>query len=219
MQMKIAPSILAADFSKLAEEVKEAEAAGADMIHIDVMDGHFVPNISMGPFIVEAVRKVTSLPLDVHLMIENPDRYIEQFIDAGADYITIHMEASPHIHRTVQEIRRLGAKPGVVINPGTPASSISSIIDYVDMVLVMTVNPGFGGQSFIPGVLPKIREIKQMIIGKELDIDIEVDGGINSETLKLCKDAGANIFVAGSAIFSQTDRQKAMNELRLQLTK
>lgn len=217
--MKIAPSILAADFSKLAEEVKEAEAAGADMIHIDVMDGHFVPNISMGPFIVEAVRKVTSLPLDVHLMIENPDRYIEQFIDAGADYITIHMEASPHIHRTVQEIRRLGAKPGVVINPGTPASSISSIIDYVDMVLVMTVNPGFGGQSFIPGVLPKIREIKQMIIGKELDIDIEVDGGINSETLKLCKDAGANIFVAGSAIFSQTDRQKAMNELRLQLTK
>lgn len=219
MQMKIAPSILAADFSKLAEEVKEAEAAGADMIHIDVMDGHFVPNISMGPFIVEAVRKVTSLPLDVHLMIENPDRYIEQFIDAGADYITVHMEASPHIHRTVQEIRRLGAKPGVVINPGTPASSISSIIDYVDMVLVMTVNPGFGGQSFIPGVLPKIREIKQMIIGKELDIDIEVDGGINSETLKLCKDAGANIFVAGSAIFSQTDRQKAMNELRLQLTK
>ncbi|MCM3110196.1 ribulose-phosphate 3-epimerase [Lederbergia lenta] len=217
--MKIAPSILAADFSKLAEEVKEAEAAGADMIHIDVMDGHFVPNISMGPFIVEAVRKVTSLPLDVHLMIENPDRYIEQFIDAGADYITVHMEASPHIHRTVQEIRRLGAKPGVVINPGTPASSISSIIDYVDMVLVMTVNPGFGGQSFIPGVLPKIREIKQMIIGKELDIDIEVDGGINSETLKLCKDAGANIFVAGSAIFSQTDRQKAMNELRLQLTK
>ncbi|CAM4039850.1 ribulose-phosphate 3-epimerase [Lederbergia lenta] len=218
MQMKIAPSILAADFSKLAEEVKEAEAAGADMIHIDVMDGHFVPNISMGPFIVEAVRKVTSLPLDVHLMIENPDRYIEQFIDAGADYITIHVEASPHIHRTVQEIRRLGAKPGVVINPGTPASSISSIIDYVDMVLVMTVNPGFGGQSFIQGVLPKIREIKQMIIGKELDIDIEVDGGINSETLKLCKDAGANIFVAGSAIFSQTDRQKAMNELRLQLT-
>ncbi|MEC2324236.1 ribulose-phosphate 3-epimerase [Lederbergia lenta] len=216
--MKIAPSILAADFSKLAEEVKEAEAAGADMIHIDVMDGHFVPNISMGPFIVEAVRKVTSLPLDVHLMIENPDRYIEQFIDAGADYITIHVEASPHIHRTVQEIRRLGAKPGVVINPGTPASSISSIIDYVDMVLVMTVNPGFGGQSFIQGVLPKIREIKQMIIGKELDIDIEVDGGINSETLKLCKDAGANIFVAGSAIFSQTDRQKAMNELRLQLT-
>ncbi|MEK3887020.1 ribulose-phosphate 3-epimerase [Bacillus sp. FSL K6-3431] len=216
--MKIAPSILAADFSRLADEVKEVEAAGADIIHIDVMDGHFVPNISMGPLVVEAVRKVTNLPLDVHLMIENPDRYLDQFISAGADYVTIHVEASPHIHRTVQEIRRLGAKPGVVLNPGTPASSISSILEYVDMVLLMTVNPGFGGQTFIQGVLPKIREIKQMVTRLGLNIDIEVDGGINGETAKLCSDAGANIFVAGSAIFSHTDRKQAINELRSQLT-
>lgn len=215
--MKIAPSILAADFSKLADEVKDVEAAGADIIHIDVMDGHFVPNISMGQFIVEAVRKVTNLPLDVHLMIENPARYISEFIQAGADYLTVHIEADPHIHRTVQEIRRLGAKPGVVLNPGTPASLISGIIEEVDMVLVMSVNPGFGGQTFIKGVLPKIREIEQMAARLGVKIDIEVDGGINAETVKLCKEAGANVFVAGSAIFSKADRKRAIDELRHQI--
>lgn len=212
--MKIAPSILSADFTKLGEEIKEVEAAGADYIHIDIMDGHFVPNITMGPLIVDAVKKVTNLPLDVHLMIEHPERYIHEFAQAGADFITIHVEADKHIHRTLQEIKKLGVKTGVVLNPATPVSAIENILEEIDMVLLMTVNPGFGGQTFIHAVLPKIREIKRMIQAKNLEIDIEVDGGIDTKTVKLCKEAGANVFVAGSAIFGRTDRSLAIQELR-----
>ncbi|MCJ8006220.1 ribulose-phosphate 3-epimerase [Lederbergia wuyishanensis] len=215
--IKIAPSILAADFSKLAEEVKDVEKGGADYIHIDVMDGHFVPNITMGPIAVEAVRKVTNLPLDVHLMIENPDQYIKAFVEAGADIITVHVEATHHLHRTLQEIRRLGVKSGVVLNPATPASTIAHVLEEIDMVLLMTVNPGFGGQAFIDAVLPKMREVRRMIEEKGLNIDIEVDGGIHEGTIKACQEAGANVFVAGSAIFNKSDRQAAIHELRSKL--
>ncbi|GIN94645.1 ribulose-phosphate 3-epimerase [Siminovitchia terrae] len=215
--MKIAPSILAADFLKLGEEIKEVAAAGADYIHIDVMDGHFVPNITMGPGTVAAIKSVTDLPLDVHLMIDNPHQYIADFAKAGADYLTIHVEADPHLHRTLQEIRKHGVKPGVVLNPATPAESIKYVLEDIDMVLLMTVNPGFGGQSFIESVLPKITEIKKMADEKGLDLEIEVDGGINSETARLCQEAGANVFVAGSFIFNQTDRIKAIADIRKQL--
>lgn len=212
--MKIAPSILSADFTKLGEEIREVEAAGADYIHIDIMDGHFVPNITMGPFIVDAVKTITNLPLDVHLMIEHPEQYIHEFAQAGADFITVHVEADKHIHRTLQAIRQLGVKSGVVLNPATPVSMIENILEEIDMVLLMTVNPGFGGQAFIEAVLPKIREIRNMVQAKNLDIDIEVDGGIDTKTVKLCKDAGANVFVAGSAIFGVTDRKIAIQEIR-----
>ncbi|MCJ7839598.1 ribulose-phosphate 3-epimerase [Lederbergia sp. NSJ-179] len=212
--MKIAPSVLSADFTKLGEEIKEVEAGGADYIHIDVMDGHFVPNITMGPLVVQAVKKTTNLPLDVHLMIEQPERYIQEFADAGADLLTIHIEADKHIHRTLQEIRRLGIKPGVVLNPVTPASMITHILEEIDMILVMTVNPGFGGQTFIQPMLAKIQEIKKMIQARNLHIDIEVDGGIDAHTAKLCRQAGANIFVAGSAIFGQPNRKLAIQEIR-----
>lgn len=215
--MKIAPSILAADFLKLGEEIKQVAAAGADYIHIDVMDGHFVPNITMGPGTVAAIKSVTDLPLDVHLMIDNPHQYIADFAKAGADYLTIHVEADPHLHRTLQEIRKHGVKPGVVLNPATPAESIKYVLEDIDMVLLMTVNPGFGGQSFIESVLPKITEIKKMADEKGLDLEIEVDGGINSETARLCQEAGANVFVAGSFIFNQTDRKKAIADIRKQL--
>lgn len=215
--MKIAPSILAADFSKLGDEVRSVESAGADYIHIDVMDGHFVPNITMGPLVVEAVRKVTNIPLDVHLMIENPDKYLQAFADAGADIITVHVEACPHLHRTIQEIRKLGVKPGVVLNPATPASMLENIIEDVDMVLLMTVNPGFGGQSFIPGVLSKIKEVRSMIERKGLNVDIELDGGIHAGNAKICMEAGANVFVAGSAIFGKEDRKAAIEEIRSEL--
>jgi len=208
---------LAADLSKLAEEVKDVEKAGADYIHIDVMDGHFVPNITMGPVVVEAVRKVTNLPLDVHLMIENPDQYIRAFAEAGADIITVHVEATRHLHRTLQEIRRLGIKSGIVLNPSTPVSMIEHVLEETDMVLLMTVNPGFGGQAFIDAVLPKIKEVRTMIEAKGLCIDIEVDGGIHEGTIKACQEAGANVFVAGSAIFSRKDRQAAINEIRSKL--
>lgn len=206
--MKIAPSILAADFTKLGEEIKEVEAAGADLIHIDVMDGHFVPNITMGPAVVEAIRSITELPLDVHLMIENPDQYIEAFAKAGADYMTVHVEASPHLHRTLDEIKKQGIKSGVVLNPATPAESIKYVLDNIDMVLLMTVNPGFGGQSFIHSVLPKITEVRNMGLKHGVQFDIEVDGGINPETARLCKEAGATVLVAGSSIFQQKDRKK-----------
>jgi len=212
--MKIAPSILAADFLKLGEEIKEVEAAGADYIHIDVMDGHFVPNITMGPGTVEAIKSLTSLPLDVHLMIDNPDQYIEAFAKAGADYITVHVEAAPHLHRTLQEIKKFGVKSGVVLNPATPAYTIKHILEDIDMVLLMTVNPGFGGQSFIESVLPKITEIRNMGEEKGLNLEIEVDGGINPETALLCKQAGADVFVAGSAIFNQPDRKQAIADMR-----
>jgi ribulose-phosphate 3-epimerase len=212
--IKMAPSILAANFSKLAEEVKEVEQAGAKLIHIDVMDGHFVPNITMGPIVVEALRPVTKLPLDVHLMIENPDNYIESFAKAGADYITVHVEACPHLHRTIQLIRSFGVKPGVVLNPHTPIESIQHVLEDIDMVLFMTVNPGFGGQKFIHSVIPKIKQLSDIIKEKDLAIEIEIDGGINAETIVPCAEAGATIFVAGSAIYSQTDRSKALQDIQ-----
>lgn len=215
--IKIAPSILSANFSKLGEEIKTVEKGGADYIHIDVMDGHFVPNITMGPLIVEAVRPVTKLPLDVHLMIEHPDSYIDSFAKAGADSISVHVEACPHLHRTIQHIRSQKVKAGVALNPATPVEMIRHVLEDIDLVLLMTVNPGFGGQQFIDSVLPKIRQVRQLVEEKELDIEIEVDGGINPETAKLCVDAGASILVAGSAIYNQTDRQEAISLLRKQV--
>lgn len=215
--MKIAPSILAADFSKLALEIKDVESGGADYIHIDVMDGHFVPNITMGPIVVDAIKQITNLPLDVHLMITQPDRYIETFAKAGADIITIHAEADPHLHRTIHEIKKLGVRAGVAINPSTPISMIQHVIYDIDLVLLMTVNPGFGGQKFIPHVLEKITETKNLVEKNNLHVEIEVDGGINGHTAKLCKEAGANVFVAGSAIFGSKNRKEAIEEIRAQL--
>ena len=212
--IKIAPSILSANFASLGNEVKEVEEAGAALIHIDVMDGHFVPNITMGPIVVEALRPVTQLPLDVHLMIENPDRYIEQFAKAGADYISVHVEACPHLHRTLQLIRSFGVKSGVVLNPHTPISSIQHILDEVDFVLFMTVNPGFGGQKFIPSVVNKIEELSKIIKEQGLAIEIEVDGGITADTIGDCAKAGATMFVAGSAIYNKEDRKAALQEIK-----
>ncbi|MEH7084689.1 ribulose-phosphate 3-epimerase [Neobacillus drentensis] len=212
--VKIAPSILSADFSKLGEEILAVEKGGADYIHIDVMDGHFVPNITIGPLIVEAIRPITKLPLDVHLMIENPDQYIEAFAKAGADYITVHVEACRHLHRTIQNIKSFGIKAGVVLNPATPVESIQHIIGEIDMVLLMSVNPGFGGQKFIPEVLPKIRKVKEMAEQKSVAMEIEIDGGVNPETAKLCMEAGANVLVAGSAIYNQEDYAEAISLIR-----
>lgn len=212
--VKIAPSILSADFSRLAEEIIDVERGGADYIHIDVMDGHFVPNITIGPLIVEAIRPVTRLPLDVHLMIENPDFFVESFAKAGADYITVHVEACTHLHRTVQLIKSFGIKAGVVLNPATPVSSIQHIIGDIDMVLLMSVNPGFGGQKFISSILPKITEVKEMAEKNKASIEIEVDGGVNEETARLCIQHGANVLVAGSAIYNQPDRKKAIEAIR-----
>jgi ribulose-phosphate 3-epimerase len=211
---KIAPSILSADFSKLGEEIKAVEQAGADYIHVDVMDGHFVPNITIGPLIVEAIRPVTALPLDVHLMIEHPDQYIDSFVRAGADIISVHVEACKHLHRTIQLINNSGVKSGVVLNPGTPAEMIEPILEYVDLVLVMTVNPGFGGQQFITSTLPKIQKISRWIKERNLSVELEVDGGVNGKTAKLCVEAGADVLVAGSAIFNESDRSKAIQALR-----
>lgn len=214
MMIKIAPSILSADFAKLGQEVKEVEAAGAELIHIDVMDGHFVPNITMGPIVVEALRPITQLPLDVHLMIENPDNYIEQFAKAGADYISVHVEACRHLHRTIQLIRSFGVKPGVVLNPHTPIESIQHILEDIDFVLFMTVNPGFGGQKFISSVVPKIEALSKIIKERGLAIEIEVDGGITSETIGTCVKAGATMFVAGSAIYNKENRREALQEIK-----
>ncbi|WP_019242355.1 MULTISPECIES: ribulose-phosphate 3-epimerase [Bacillus] len=212
--VKIAPSILSADFARLGEEIKDVELGGADYIHVDVMDGHFVPNITIGPLIVDAIRPVTKLPLDVHLMIENPDTYIEAFANAGADYITVHVEACKHLHRTISLIKSFGVKAGVVLNPATPVNTIQHVIKDVDMVLLMSVNPGFGGQSFIPEVLPKIRSVKEMAEQYNPTLEIEIDGGVNEETAKLCIEAGANVLVAGSAIYNKADRQKAIEAIR-----
>ncbi|GGG21384.1 ribulose-phosphate 3-epimerase [Lysinibacillus alkalisoli] len=212
--IKIAPSILAANFAKLGEEVKEVEAAGAALIHIDVMDGHFVPNISFGAIALEAIRPLSTLPMDVHLMIENPDQYIEQFAKAGADYITVHVEACKHLHRTIQLIRSFGVKPGVVLNPHTPIESIQHVLEDIDMVLFMTVNPGFGGQQFISSVIPKVAALSAIIKERNLNIEIEIDGGINAETIVPCAQAGATIFVAGSAIYNQEDRAKALQTIK-----
>jgi ribulose-phosphate 3-epimerase len=212
--VKIAPSILSADFAKLGAEVLDVEQGGADLIHVDVMDGHFVPNITIGPLIVEAIRPVTKLPLDVHLMIEDPDQYIEAFAKAGADYITVHVEATRHLHRTIHLIKSFGVKAGVVLNPATPVETIQHIIADIDMVLLMSVNPGFGGQKFIPEVLPKIKRVKELAAEKGAAIEIEIDGGVNPETAKLCIEAGATVLVAGSAVYNQEDRKKAIELIR-----
>lgn len=212
----IAPSILSADFSKLGAEIQEVERGGADLIHVDVMDGHFVPNITIGPLVVEAIRPVTKLPLDVHLMIEQPDRYIPGFARAGADIITVHVEACTHLHRTIHLIREQGVKAGVVLNPATPLSTLEYVLDEpIDMILLMTVNPGFGGQSFIPSMLRKIAALRSMLDERGLQhVDIEVDGGINAETAGEAVKAGANVLVAGNAVFNQADRAAAIHEIR-----
>jgi ribulose-phosphate 3-epimerase len=212
--IKIAPSILSADFSRLGEEIVAIDAAGADYIHVDVMDGHFVPNITIGPLVVDAVRKVTKKPLDVHLMIENPDLYIPAFAAAGADIIVVHQEAVPHMHRTIQLIKSLGKKAGVSINPGTPVNSLEAILDELDLVLVMTVNPGFGGQSFIDSCLPKIEALRKMIESRRLTVELEVDGGIKADNIGRVAAAGADVFVAGSAVFNADNYTQAITSLR-----
>ncbi|CCQ91159.1 D-ribulose-5-phosphate 3-epimerase [Nitrospina gracilis 3/211] len=212
--VKIAPSILSADFSRLGEEVKAVEKAGADWIHVDVMDGAFVPNITIGPPVVESLRKVTDLPLDCHLMIENADKYIADFVSAGADIISVHVEACPHLHRTVQTIKEHGIKAGVVLNPATTLFALDEIIEDVDMVLLMSVNPGFGGQKFIQQVLGKIQLLRNTLDQSDADIDVQVDGGVNPENVNIVKKAGANVIVAGSAIFNAPDYKKAIDALR-----
>lgn len=211
---KIAPSILSADFSKLGEEISEVENGGADYIHVDVMDGHFVPNITIGPLIVNAIKPKTKLPLDVHLMIENPDDYIPAFASAGADIITVHQEASVHLHRTVQLIKNQGKKAGVVINPATPAETLRPVLPDIDLVLIMTVNPGFGGQAFIKNCVKKIEQVAAWRKEMGLRFEIEVDGGVNKDTARHCTLAGADVLVAGSAVFGQDDRRAAMEIIR-----
>ncbi|MED3906530.1 ribulose-phosphate 3-epimerase [Geobacillus thermodenitrificans] len=212
--IRIAPSILSADFARLAEEIRSVEEGGADWIHVDVMDGHFVPNLTLGPPIVAAIRPVTKLPLDVHLMITDPDRYIPAFVEAGADLISVHVEACVHLHRTIHFIKEQGVKAGVVLNPHTPVDMIRHVIADVDLVLLMSVNPGFGGQAFIPAVVPKIREVARLANEQNKKIDIEVDGGVNAKTAPLCVEAGANVLVAGSAIYNNPDRAAAIRTLR-----
>jgi ribulose-phosphate 3-epimerase len=211
---KIAPSILSADFSRLGEEIREVERAGADYIHIDVMDGHFVPNITIGPLVVKAARRITDLPLDVHLMISNPDAFIDAFAGAGATGITVHAEGPIHLHRTIQCIRSKGARPAVSLNPATPLDALEYILEDLDMVLLMTVNPGFGGQEFIPGVIPKIERLRERIERMGLATEIEVDGGINPKTISQVSEAGADVFVAGSAIFHSEDYAGTMRIMR-----
>ncbi|WP_225408852.1 ribulose-phosphate 3-epimerase [Stigmatella hybrida] len=210
----ISPSLLSCDFSRLAEEVRAVEAAGADWIHVDVMDGRFVPNITLGPVIVQAIKRVATKPLDVHLMIVEPERYIEAFAKAGADVLTVHVEASPHLHRTLQQIRQAGAKPAVVLNPSTPLSAIEEVLGEVEMVLVMSVNPGFGGQSFIEASVNRVRRLRAMLDARGLSTHIEVDGGINAETAKRVVEAGASVLVAGSHVFGAKDYAEAIRSLR-----
>jgi ribulose-phosphate 3-epimerase len=214
LKTMIAPSILSADFTRLGEEISAVAKAGADVIHIDVMDGHFVPNITIGPLVVKAVRTITDLPLDVHLMIENADRYLEDFAAAGADWITVHVETGYHLHRTIHRIKELGKKAGAVLNPATPLSSLEEILPDLDLVMLMTVNPGFGGQSFIESSLAKIRQLKKMIDDRGLQVGIEVDGGVSPKTIGPIAAAGANIFVAGSAVFGKDDYKKVIAELK-----
>ena len=214
LKTMIAPSILSADFTRLGEEITGVAKGGADVIHIDVMDGHFVPNITIGPLVVKAVRTITDLPLDVHLMIENADAYLEDFAKAGADWITVHVETGYHLHRTIHRIKELGKKAGAVLNPATPLSSLTEILPDLDLVMLMTVNPGFGGQSFIESSLAKIRQLKKMIDDRGLRVAIEVDGGVSPKTIGPIAAAGANIFVAGSAVFGKDDYAKVIAELK-----
>ena len=214
----IAPSILSADFSKLGDEIKAVEAAGADWIHADVMDGHFVPNITIGPLIVEAVKRVTDLPIDVHLMIENPANYIPAFAEAGASFISVQVETCIHLNRTVQLIKDCGAQAGVVLNPSTPLANLEWVLEDVDYVLIMSVNPGFGGQAFIPSSLDKIRALRQQIQDRGLSVLIEVDGGVNEQTIAEIASAGTDVFVAGSAIFGSKDYQKTIQSFRRKIS-
>lgn len=214
MKKKIAPSILSADFSRLGEEIKAVEEAGADYIHIDVMDGHFVPNITIGPPVVAAIRKVTKLPLDVHLMIETPDRYIADFAKAGSNIITVHAEACIHLHRTVGFIKEQGIRAGVSLNPSTPLSLLDHILEDVDLVLLMTVNPGFGGQKFIKTMLPKIAEMRNILDKKGLKVELMVDGGVTLENIAEISKAGADAFVAGSAVFGSQDYKKTIEDMK-----
>ncbi|MEW6570153.1 MAG: ribulose-phosphate 3-epimerase [Nitrospirota bacterium] len=211
---KIAPSILSADFLRLGDEIKAAEAAGADMIHIDIMDGHFVPNITIGPSIVESIHKITRLPLDVHLMIEEPDKYLRDFIQSGANYLTVHYEASVHLHRTVQWIKESGIKAGVSLNPATPIWNLEYVLSDIDVALLMSVNPGFGGQGFIPQIIDKIRTLKKLILEKGLPVLIEVDGGVKLSNAAEIVLAGADILVIGSAFFNSRNYEKVIQELR-----
>lgn len=210
----IAPSILSADFSCLGQEIRAVEEAGADWIHVDVMDGHFVPNITMGPLVVEAVRRSTPLPVDVHLMIENPDLYIDQFSRAGADYISVQVEACVHLHRTIQHIKEQGAKAGAVLNPATPLATLEDVLPDLDFVLIMSVNPGFGGQAFIQSALDKISRLKAMLQARGLKTLIQVDGGVNADTVQAIARAGADVFVAGSAVFNSSDYKEAIKALK-----
>jgi ribulose-phosphate 3-epimerase len=212
--IRIAPSILSADFGRLAEEVKAAEAAGADQIHVDVMDGRFVPNLTIGPVVVEAVRTATKLPIDVHLMIVEPERYVADFRKAGADGITVHAEACPHLQRNLQQIRETGAKAAVALNPATPLSAVEWVLEDLSMVLLMSVNPGFGGQSYIPQVTRKVRDLRRLVDAAGLAVDIQVDGGIKPQNIAAVAAAGANVFVAGSAVFGAPDYAAAIRALR-----
>lgn len=211
---KICPSILAADFTKLGEEISDIEAAGADIIHCDIMDGHFVPNISFGPEIVTQVKKMTSIPLDVHLMINNPENYVDDFYRAGADYISVHYENNYHVNRLINQIKELGIKAGVVLNPATPVDVLSDIIEYVDFVLLMSVNPGFGGQKFIPNCVNKVKNLKNMISEKNIDCEIEIDGGVGLDNIKMLSEAGVDMFVCGSSIFKTSDRKQVIEQMR-----
>lgn len=217
MKIKIAPSLLSADFSRLSEEIATVES-DADLLHLDVMDGHFVPNITMGPAIVKACRAHSKLPFDCHLMIDEPQRYIDDFLAAGANLISVHFEAEPHLQRALQMIRDGGAKAGIAINPATPAESLSTAIEFCDFVLVMTVNPGFGGQRFLEPVVPKIRHIRRSIMERGLPVEIEVDGGVDATTAPAVAAAGASILVAGSAVFGKKDRRAAMDSIRTAVT-
>lgn len=211
---KIAPSILSADFSRLGDEIRAVEAAGADMIHIDVMDGHFVPNLTIGPPVVASIKKITRVPLDVHLMIEDPDRYVQGFAEAGSDIITVHAEAAVHLHRTLHLIRDLGARAGVSVNPATPLAAIEEVLGDIDLLLIMTVNPGFGGQTFIETMLPKIRRAREMLDRLPPGVLLEVDGGITLQNMGAVKEAGADLFVAGSAIFFSDDYGETIGKMK-----
>ncbi|MEQ6375280.1 ribulose-phosphate 3-epimerase [Bacillaceae bacterium S4-13-58] len=212
--VKIAPSILSADFARLGDEINDVEQGSADYIHVDAMDGHFVPNITIGPLVVEAIKPITTLPLDVHLMIENPDQYIPDFAKAGASIISVHQEACIHLHRTIQLIKQLDIKAGVVINPATPVDLLFPILEEVDLVLIMSVNPGFGGQSFIPSSLSKIKKLKEWKQEYSFSYEIEVDGGVNPQTARQCVEAGADVLVAGSSIFNMKNRKEAIQAIR-----